>query len=264
MPREYDPNKTYRPHTEYCENCMPYMGEGSFNSSCLVFYYEPASRCCYKCGRKYKCIDISRKELDIIGRATSGNRHELERLVELKKVNLPGFNNEIDTMRKTIEKRWGNRSFSHIYKCSWCIKHNSGQPHRKTPYETYYYDNYYILDDSVSHKCPVCERDMDMPNIDISELGVIGRATNKDMSALNDMLKLKDTDINKYYWKLGAMEADYLGIRYPGDPIPIGEIAERMPHAIILLLKGIFFTWPHSILTWLIVLGILIAWGGGS
>lgn len=89
------------------------------------------------------------------------------------------------------------------------------------------------------------------------ELRTISYATDHSLSALDKLRELKNEDTNKYYWKLGELQAKDLHIRYPGEPLPI----ENLIYAIILLIKYCFFSWSSSIMVWILLIGLMISLG---
>lgn len=263
MAREYDPFKTYRPHLEYCPKCT--AADQRLNPLSLgVIFYEPIKCQCWRCGNTLRYLNINTYEKYVIMNATDCDVEELERMAALKETDPTAFRNQIKEwavlpkVKRFLDLNW------HIFikRCDWCIEHNIVD----SEYKNYFrFNNYHLSAPNLIEKCPNCGKMLTVIDIPKDEFVELSRCLAKDdLSSLNEMLKLRDEDINKYYWKLGTMQAKRLDIRYPDDPISIGDLILRIPVAIIMLLKIIFFTWPQSFWAWLIVLGILIAWGGGS
>lgn len=261
MARKYDPLKTYRPHVEYCPQCVAAAKELS-KYDFPIFFFEPTTRKCWNnCGNNIRCLNITSDERDIIMHATDWSVKELERMATLKETNPRAFRKQLKEWSLIPNVDSCLNSKPRVKRCDWCIEHNIVDPKNK---HYCYFSNYYNYSLGNTKKCTTCGKELSILNTTYDELFVWHHLLEDDVSLLNAMLKLRDEDINKYYWEIGTMEAKRRGIRYPGEPIPIENIIVAIPYGIIALIKALFFTWPHSIWAWLIVLGILIAWGGGS
>lgn len=259
MAREYDPFKTYRPHLEYCPKCIA-TAEHLNHVNFPIYFFEPTTRKCWNnCGTDVRCLNINGNEREIIMRATDWNVQELERMAALKETNPTAFRKQLKEWSSIPKVNKYLNGCVFVARCNWCIEHDIVDP----KYRAYFcFDNYHKSSLNPIEKCPTCGRELSILNVTCEEMIEMGCfLAPGDVSFLNEMLKLRDEDINKYYWKLGTMQAKRFGIRYPDEPIPIWDLTLRIPVAIIMLLKTIFFTWPHSFWAWFALIVVIAKLG---
>ena len=195
--------------------------------------------------------NITYDERTIIGKATGNNVVELVRMSELKSSDPSAFCKQMDEWLAIPDvDNYMNNICTHIYRCDWCIKHSEPDNWRQCLFN---YKFHYQLSNAKSKICPCCGRTMTALGMTNPELRTISQVTNHSLSALDELRELKNEDTNKYYWKLGEMQAKHLHIRYPGEPIPI----ENLIYAIIFLIKYCFFSWPYSIMVWALLLIVM-------
>lgn len=258
--REYDPFRTYRPYFEYCDKCRK-PNDSFSEANYPTYFHKPISRKCWKCGSELKHIfNITFDERKIIGEATDNSKSELVRMSELKNSDPSAFRKQINEWLSIPHvDNYMNNICTHIYRCDWCIEHN--EPDNRRQY-LFKYKFHYELSNTKSKICPCCGRTMTALGMTNPELGTISQVTNHSLSVLDELRKLKNEDTNKYYWKLGEMQAKHLHIRYPGEPIPIENLIIGIPYAIVVLIKYYFFSWPYSIMVWILLLIVMASLEG--
>ncbi len=217
MARKYDPNKTYRPHTEYCPRCVT-AKENSYHGFFPTYFFESTTtHKCRHCGSTMRCLNIDGYEKNVIMRATDWNVSELERMAALKETDPTTFKKQLNKWLSHPDVDYFFKyGLSHVARCDWCIKLDwiNGVIFYK---DGRCFPHYALTPLRPVKKCKYCGRELSILDVSQGEIDEIAKLAPHGMSFLNEMLKLRDEDINKYYWKLGKMQTRRLGIRTPRE-----------------------------------------------